>query len=143
MGYLASDPAELRAALADQYENHRNGGFGEQVCLWVAQHGTLTHAYDLNPLIRTPCLDGVVRSLTEIRKIAAAELFEYDKHHTSGTFTFDLDAVLAALPPLLAPLAQPGEEDLILSVPEETDLYALPIFIRDQEWLSYGWTDFS
>ncbi|MFC5183670.1 hypothetical protein [Actinomadura harenae] len=140
MGYLSSDPAEIRAALVDQYEHRRWGGFGEQVCLWVAQRGTLTHAYDLNPLIRTPCRDGVVRSLAEIREIYAAGRFDNDKHYTAGTFTSDLDAVTAPLPALAAPLARPGEEDLVLLVPDELE-HDVPLSIDDQEWLGHGWTD--
>ncbi|MFJ6686910.1 hypothetical protein [Streptomyces werraensis] len=40
-----------------------------------------------------------------------------DKRQAGENFTIDWDAIAALLPPLLAPSAQPGDDELFLDVP--------------------------
>ncbi|RKT84793.1 hypothetical protein SAMN05421805_12554 [Saccharopolyspora antimicrobica] len=136
MGYLSADPAEIRAALEDQYNGESpTTGPGEQVCLWVVQRGVLAHGLDLNPLIRSRCEDGVVRTLTEIRNLSG-------KTSPATSYTIDWDTIAAQLPPLQNPLATSDDEDLVLDVPDPFPAPDVPITIGDQEgWLNHGWTD--
>ncbi|GAB2600192.1 hypothetical protein GCM10027168_36650 [Streptomyces capparidis] len=143
MGYLSADPAEIRTALEDQYRAPRRPGtgIGEQVCLWVAQRGVLTHGLDLNPLIRARCADGATRSLAELRRLHGEGAGERGAFPTGRTFTVDWEAIAALLPPLPAPLAAPGDEELHLEVPDPSPVSGVPLSIDDREWLEHGWTD--
>ncbi|MFI9046883.1 hypothetical protein [Streptomyces sp. NPDC053427] len=77
MGYLSADPAEIRAALEDQYSGtHLTTGIGEHV-----------------------------------------------------------------LPPLLAPLAQPEDDELFLDVPAVFPAPGVPVSIDSHDYLEHGWTD--
>lgn len=141
-GYLSADPVEIHAALEDQYcGTNRDAGIGEQACLWVAQHGVLTHGLDLNPLIRTRCTDGAVRTLAELRELHLADPDSYDRRQAGEDFTVDWDAIAALLPPLLTPRAQPGDDELFLDVPAAFPVPGVPLSTDSQEFLEHGWTD--
>lgn len=139
VGYLSADPVEIRAVLEERYsEANPDTGIGEQVCLWVAQHGVLTYGLDLNPHIRARCADGADRTLAELRELYLDDV--YDRHQAAEDFTIDWDAA-APLPPLLAPLAQPGDDEMFLEVPASGPAPGAPLSMDNQEFLNHGWTD--
>lgn len=140
MGYLSADPAEIRAALEEEYDGtHLTAGIGEQVCLWATQRGVLTYGLDLNPFIRTRCADGVTRTLSDLREAHLADSF--GDVRAGDSYTVDWDAIAPLLPPLTAPLAEPGDEELFLDVPDEFPAPDVPIEIDEHEFLEHGWTD--
>lgn len=111
------------------------------MCLWVAQRGVLTQGLDLNPLIRTRCIDGAIRTLAELRELYDAEPDLCGKRQAGENFIIDWDAIAALLPPLLAPLAQSRDDELFLDVPAAFPAPGMPISIDSHEYLEHGWTD--
>lgn len=73
-------------------------------------------------------------------------LAEFFSHGTSGArvgegFTVDWDAIAALLPPLSAPSARPGDDELFFEVPDPFPASEMPISIDDHTDLEHVWTD--